>query len=601
MKFSLASVGALALATLVSAGGMTTSCSCQEVVEWETETVTLTVAPGYVTPTSYSTATVTPTDCTACGYTIVGPLPQYIATEIGTTVTCPNGQVVPTTYTTGSTCTVNTACTVDKYGQTWGLEPITKTVTACEFPEPTLLPAGCAFETCVIPAWEVNGQWIPECTVTYTYWPEPSYYPESYPWTSTAWKNGSPVISIVNNISINIVTPTGAVWVPGQSGSVNPTDRPTSAASSNGPAPSGPGASNTAAPSSAPSSQVFVLASSDGTVGIVEAGTLEFVAADSSLIIAANGLLLSGTSLTDANGNVAKVNDVDLAAGGSAISFATAQRLLRRSDNTTSAANATLTWDFTAAGVLEAFYGDAQIYFSVCPPNFTLKLSLSPVAGNCTSITLVKKNPTAVSTATSTPAGTTAPTTVTDATTTPTTNGTTTPATTATTATTSSPSSSVPTNFADAMVYWHNQYRSLHGVPNVTWNQTLADYAANYATQCSTSHSGSPYYGENLAYGGYTNPSYYIYLWYNEIQNYNFSNPGFSKTTGHFTQVVWKDSIQIGCGWVSSCASTLGVDYPNYLACEYYPYGNVDGEYVTEVPAPTSSATAPIPGMSPFS
>src|SRR5579859_435097 len=127
MKFSLASAGALALATLVSAGGVVNSCTCQEVVEWETETVTITVAPGYQTPTSCSTATVTPTDCTDCGYTIVGPLPQYVATEICTTVTCANGQVVPTTYTTGSTCTVNTVCTVDKWGKTHGLEPITKT------------------------------------------------------------------------------------------------------------------------------------------------------------------------------------------------------------------------------------------------------------------------------------------------------------------------------------------------------------------------------------------------------------------------------------------------------------------------------------------
>jgi hypothetical protein len=127
MKFTFASAGALALA-LVSAGGATdmSSCTCSEVVEWETETVYVTVAPGYQTPTSCSTATITPTDCTACGHTIVGPLPQYIQTEICTTVTC-NGQAIPTTYTTGSTCTVNTVCTVDSNGITHGLEPITKT------------------------------------------------------------------------------------------------------------------------------------------------------------------------------------------------------------------------------------------------------------------------------------------------------------------------------------------------------------------------------------------------------------------------------------------------------------------------------------------
>jgi uncharacterized protein YkwD len=148
------------------------------------------------------------------------------------------------------------------------------------------------------------------------------------------------------------------------------------------------------------------------------------------------------------------------------------------------------------------------------------------------------------------------------------------------------------------MVYWHNQYRALHGTPDVIWNDTLATYAANYATECSSSHSGSPYYGENLAYGGYSNPSYYIYLWYNESGLYNYNSPGFSLTTGHFTQVVWAASLQIGCGWVNSCAGTLGSDYPNYLACEYYPYGNVDGEYTTNVPRPINNDPAPIPGTS---
>lgn len=128
MKFSLASVGLLAtLAGMVQAGGDQAACSCKEVLEWETETVTLTVAPGYVTPTSYDIATITPTACTACGYTVVGPLPQYIATEISTTVTCSNGKVIPTTYMTGSTCTVNTMCTVEKYGKTKTLEPTTRT------------------------------------------------------------------------------------------------------------------------------------------------------------------------------------------------------------------------------------------------------------------------------------------------------------------------------------------------------------------------------------------------------------------------------------------------------------------------------------------
>ena len=126
MKFSIVS-GVLALAAVVRAGGSMSSCTCKEIVEWETETVYVTVAPGYKTPSSYPIATVTPTSCSSCGYTLVGTLPQYIQTEVCTTVTCNNGQVLPTTWTTGSTCMVNTVCTVDKDGKTHGLDPITKT------------------------------------------------------------------------------------------------------------------------------------------------------------------------------------------------------------------------------------------------------------------------------------------------------------------------------------------------------------------------------------------------------------------------------------------------------------------------------------------
>jgi pathogenesis-related protein 1 len=148
------------------------------------------------------------------------------------------------------------------------------------------------------------------------------------------------------------------------------------------------------------------------------------------------------------------------------------------------------------------------------------------------------------------------------------------------------------------MVYWHNIYRARHGAPPVTWNDTLAAYAANYSTFCSTDHSNSEFYGENLAYGGFSNPAYYVYLWYDEIGNYNYNDPVFGLNTGHFTQVIWADSIQIGCGWVvNGCQNTLGQDYPNYLACEYYPFGNVDGEFADQVLPLITNSSIPVPGM----
>jgi len=44
--------------------------------------------------------------------------------------------------------------------------------------------------------------------------------------------------------------------------------------------------------------------------------------------------------------------------------------------------------------------------------------------------------------------------------------------------------------------------------------------------------------------------------------------------TGHFTQVVWIASTELGCAWVPcNTADTPG----NYLMCEYQTAGNVIG------------------------
>ena len=37
-------------------------------------------------------------------------------------------------------------------------------------------------------------------------------------------------------------------------------------------------------------------------------------------------------------------------------------------------------------------------------------------------------------------------------------------------------------------------------------------------------------------------------MWYDEIKDYNFKNPGNFGGTGHFTQVVWVASQEMGVG-----------------------------------------------------
>ena len=36
--------------------------------------------------------------------------------------------------------------------------------------------------------------------------------------------------------------------------------------------------------------------------------------------------------------------------------------------------------------------------------------------------------------------------------------------------------------------------------------------------------------------------------WGNERDEYDFNNPQFTEQTGHFTQLVWKNTTTVGCG-----------------------------------------------------
>lgn len=101
--------------------------------------------------------------------------------------------------------------------------------------------------------------------------------------------------------------------------------------------------------------------------------------------------------------------------------------------------------------------------------------------------------------------------------------------------------------FRDDMLAAHNFYRSEHNASALTWNSTSAKYAANWAFQCRFSHTGGPT-GENLA-AGYANATAAVDGWGSERKSYNFKKPtGFSEKTGHFTQVVWRNTTSVGCG-----------------------------------------------------
>jgi uncharacterized protein YkwD len=117
----------------------------------------------------------------------------------------------------------------------------------------------------------------------------------------------------------------------------------------------------------------------------------------------------------------------------------------------------------------------------------------------------------------------------------------------------------------------HNAYRARHHAPPLVWDATLARYAARHASHCVFKHSHSPY-GENLA-AGYPTIGAAAAAWYAEQAQYHYFNPGFSSRTGHFTQMVWRSSKRLGCGY-ADCKGKNGTP-GRYWVCEYSPAGNV--------------------------
>jgi hypothetical protein len=69
--------------------------------------------------------------------------------------------------------------------------------------------------------------------------------------------------------------------------------------------------------------------------------------------------------------------------------------------------------------------------------------------------------------------------------------------------------------------------------------------------------------------------------WYEEFVDYDFKSD-YIPGTGHFTQIVWKESQYLGCG--------LGSAERYYVVtCNYFPMGNIVGNFSQNVFPPIYS------------
>ena len=61
--------------------------------------------------------------------------------------------------------------------------------------------------------------------------------------------------------------------------------------------------------------------------------------------------------------------------------------------------------------------------------------------------------------------------------------------------------------------------------------------------------------------------------WYSEIKDFDFGNKVFNHKIGHFSQVVWKESIEVGAG------IAVSKDGWNFCVARYSAAGNLKGAF----------------------
>eukprot|EP00794_Sanderia_malayensis_P003339 gene3339-3828_t len=134
----------------------------------------------------------------------------------------------------------------------------------------------------------------------------------------------------------------------------------------------------------------------------------------------------------------------------------------------------------------------------------------------------------------------------------------------------------------------HNEFRERHGAPTMKWSSKLQTNAQKWAEALAKKgylqHDDQKTEGENIACmkGQDLTGRKATEMWYDEIKDYNFKKPGFNSKTGHFTQVVWADSVELGVGKATAPSGM------QFVVARYFPPGNNLARFPDNVKSPGS-------------
>ncbi len=142
----------------------------------------------------------------------------------------------------------------------------------------------------------------------------------------------------------------------------------------------------------------------------------------------------------------------------------------------------------------------------------------------------------------------------------------------------SSPSGAPPiSTFAQEILAGHNAIRSQLKLPPLQWSSKLAVFAQKWADTLLAKnwsiHNPNSPYGENIFISGTgSTPSMAVKEWASESRDYLYSTNSCKTDCGHYTQMVWRNTMRVGCGVARNARREIWV-------CSYDPPGNYRGEW----------------------
>ncbi|KAL3616444.1 sts14 protein [Castilleja foliolosa] len=148
---------------------------------------------------------------------------------------------------------------------------------------------------------------------------------------------------------------------------------------------------------------------------------------------------------------------------------------------------------------------------------------------------------------------------------------------------TTPPAASPPSNESELYLEAHNQARSEVGVGPLRWSPALAKSASltvrlqRDKQNCSFADLSNSRYGGNQLWAGgiRETPHAVVEAWVAEKKFYNYGNNSCEGDhhCGTYTQVVWKNSSEVGCA-----QAVCSKERSSLTVCFYDPPGNVVGE-----------------------